>query len=306
MAHSSFGSAPWSPGDNRTRRPPLPAAPRHVPMSMRLFLCTRGASASIGIGFLSFGLFFLALASSPLQWGRDVLSNIDVQRADGTVVAVGHSNVSVNGEQIMGVAADYSAAGRSLRVKSYSGNPDISVGDVVGVRFNASMPTMAVVEGMSAAVVPPWIALLVSIFPLVGGVLFGRGIRRGHRQIQLLARGLEAEGTLVSSEPSGTTVNDEPIMRLDFRFQDEQGDPWPAVAFALDTRRLEDEPTERLLYLPTDPRQAMVIDEIPSWLEISQRGWAAPPSTVSGRMLLKCLAIPAAVVVGIVLSFTMG
>ena len=61
-----------------------------------------------------------------------------------------------------------------------------------------------------------------------------------------------------------------------------------------------------MLYLPTDPRQAMVVDEIPSWLEVSQHGWAAPPSMVSGRMLFKCCAIPAAVVVGIVLSSTMG
>jgi len=267
---------------------------------------SRGVLPKIGVSFLAMGLFFLLAFLNPQGIARAALSNLDPKMVDGTVVSVSTTNVTVNEERVMAVAADYSAAGRSLRVTSYSTHPLVAEGDVVGVRFSASMPTMAVIDGLSAMTMPLWALPFLLIFPGVGAGLALVQIRRGRQQAMLLERGLEAEGTFVAKEPSNTRVNNRPVMRVTFHFQDSRGDTWPAVALALDTTRLEDEPTERVLYLPERPAVALVVDEIPAWLTATSRGWAEPPSGDRLRPVYMAIAVLAATAAGLALGMMVG
>lgn len=303
MSIKSWSTSPWVPLSEGTRRAPLPPAPRHVPASLRRVLMTLGVPSTIGALFLAMGMFVLFSFTNALQMSRAVFSHLDAKMVDANVVSVSATSVTVNEDPVMAVSADYSAAGRSLRVTSFTTAPMVSEGDVVGVRYSNTMPSMAVIDGLSASTVPSWGLTFLLIFPVVGAGLLMVQVRRGRQQAHLLAHGVEAEGTFVSKEATGTRVNDIPVMKVTFHFVDARGDTWPATARALDTSRLEDESTERVLYLPEQPAEAMVVDEIPSWLESDRRGWISPPSGVAMRPIFMAVGVAGASALGVALSF---
>ena len=59
-------------------------------------------------------------------------------------------------------------------------------------------------------------------------------------------------------------MNNVPVMRLTFRFEDEYGASHTADALSHRTARLRDEDRELIVYDPRNPSNAAVLDELPS------------------------------------------
>lgn len=294
-----WSSTPWSPVGSAPRRDPLPSAPRRVPLATAWALRSHGALATIGYAFLVMGLLMATAVLDPVRVVGGPLASAMGEVAPGEVREVRETNVSVNEETVWAVEASFEAAGVPRRVTSYTVHPSVGVGARVPVHFVPSMPGLAVVEGLESSAMPLWAVPFVLLFPLVGLGFVAFTAVRGGRWVRLLEQGVEAEGTLVSTEPTGTRINDEPVLALTFHFRDSAGDTWPAVARAVDTSRLTDEPTERILYLPRDPRQSIVVDEIPPWLELDGRGFGPPPPSVRTGVWLRVGAVVGAVAVGL-------
>lgn len=306
MSSDLWSSTPWTPLDSRPSRPPLPAAPRHLPSSARWALALHGPLATLGVVFFAMGTLFTVGLISPVDLVRGPLARTWGEPVQGIVERVEDSNVTVNEEVVQVLRARFELAGTEHTVSSYSVAPPAAVGDTVGIHVVPGSPSLAVVHGMMGSSTPWMVVPFLFLFPLVGLGFLVFAVRRGARWSRVLERGLEAEGTLISDEETNTRINNVPVRRLTFHFQDGQGDTWPAVAKGTDTSRLTDEPTERVLYLPEDPRVAIVVDEIPTWLTMRQNQWGAPPASTMGPVWLKVGGIVVSVVLGLLINQALG
>jgi hypothetical protein len=106
--------------------------------------------------------------------------------------------------------------------------------------------------------------LLVVIFPAVGLVFLIPGTLTGRKRSHLLRNGVFTTGKAIDRRPTNVRINNQPLWEVVFEFHDRNGQRRECCARATDTRRLEDEENEALLYDPEDPKKAYVIDEAPA------------------------------------------
>ncbi len=287
MSSELWSTSPWQPIDGAPARPPLPSAPRLLPTWTRLALLTHGVLANLGFAFFAMGMFMVLAFVRPVELARGPLAHLGGALVEGEVERLADTNVYINDERVVAVHARFELDGAAHAVTSYTVGPALSPGAKVPVTVLAASPSIAVIEGMTSSSTPLFVVPVLFFFPLIGAVFLLIAIGRGLRWVRLLERGVEAEGRLVSNEETGARVNNVPVRKLVFHFQDRAGDTWPAEARATDTTRLTDEPTERVLYLAHDPRHAIVIDEIPDWLTILNGRWGEPPSSAKRRVALR-------------------
>ena len=159
-------------------------------------------------------------------------------------------------------------------------------GTQVDVVYKVSDPRVARIPGMRYKAFGSFVAF-VFIFPLVGLALVLPTLLAGSRRVQLLRIGEIKHGTPVPKRTTGTVVNRERVMALTFRFelgaspgtQTAPGHtPGRATGTsylplgasstgtfhvehcAVRTASVEDEAWEPILYDPTDPTNAALVD----------------------------------------------
>lgn len=124
-------------------------------------------------------------------------------------------------------------------------------------------------------------AVMISLFPLIGLVFIGVGLRRGLRALRLLRRGIPATGRLVARERTNVTINDRPVVRLTFEFKTVDGRTARAATETHLVENLSDGAGEDLLYDPEDPAAAVFLDDLPGkprvgddGVVVGSEGWA--------------------------------
>jgi len=297
-----WSTSPWEPIQGGPTRDPLPPVPRLVPFSTRMALATHGTLSILGFAFFAMGMFMLCAMFSPIDLARGPLARMADHVVEGSVTSIYASNTTVNEERVMAVDARFQLEGTTHTVTSFSVHPGVEVGATVPVHVDPSSPSIAVIGSLGSSTMPWFAVPFMFFFPAIGAAFMAYTASRGLRWAKLLERGVETEGTLISNEPTGARVNNQPVHRVTFHFQDAAGDTWPVVAKAVDTRRLEDEPTERVLYFPHDPRTAVVVDEIPAWLVAHTHGWSTPPSGTMSGVWLRVLGTLAVICAGIAIN----
>ena len=108
----------------------------------------------------------------------------------------------------------------------------------------------------------PWVSF-VFIFPIVGAALFVAATVRGLRSVPLLRSGALAGARRVSERATNTTINDQPVIEYVYEFQAGDGRVYKGASRAVSTEEVGDEPMEPVLYLPSDPRQSVLVDALP-------------------------------------------
>jgi hypothetical protein len=234
--------------------------PRRVPLSL-MVLNVFGGATQLGWFVFGFGMIFFWVFA-----GHADLSFVtfrgELARTAGKITNVRETGASENDQTVVASYYEYSVAGQRLTGTSYTTGTSATPGEQVTVEYKPGNPLMSRIEGMRRGVFGPFV-FLVTIFPLIGAVIIYFATRGGFRRAHLLRVGVLTTGKLVGKEPTNMTVNDQRVYELTFEFVSRDGRRCEARTRSHDTRRLEDESAEPLLYDPEEPSRAYLLDEVP-------------------------------------------
>lgn len=166
---------------------------------------------------------------------------------------------------------------------SYSTGFSISKDKIIRVEYPEGNPQYSRVEGLRREAYGPN-ALFVLLFPVAGLILIFTGSKKSIIILKLLKSGQLAHGKLVSKEQLDIKVNDDPVYKLTFQFKDELGNTYHISEKTHMTYVLEDDDTEKLLYMKDNPDCATMIDSIPSSPVLDEAGNVSPSSTAHSLM----------------------
>ena len=251
----------------------LAEPPRHVPLGVRLYAVFGGALGQVAWGVL--------LLISPIGWAfagnADVWSPlafrmVATSQAEGVVTSVRETNSSEGGTRVSEVSYRFRASdGREGSGRSYVTRGAPRVGQRVIVESLVALPSISRIQGMRRGLFGPGaIVVLLFIAPALGWVWFG--MRSGLRLSRVLARGRLAAAAL-KSKVQTNVVQRRAVMTLTFEFVASDGQRYEASeTTTADTKALEDEPHELLLYLPSEPGSARLVDALPKAIQANEHG----------------------------------
>jgi hypothetical protein len=285
------------------RGPEQQASPalRGVPLGVRGVSLFGGWMQTFGWVWLGFSLIFMWFlipatdVSSLWKFSGDLIEGKgEVAAVETTGISEGGSDHSP-GTPIFKVLYTYKdGSGLVHRGASYTLGSQYSAGGQVPVEYVAENTAVSRIKGARTAPLEAWF-LIFLIFPLIGVVFVFFGFRGGLRRTSLLANGSLARGKLVSKTPTNTKINNQTVYKLEYEFSAEDGTTHRAVAKSHDTRRLEDEEAEQILYDPRNPARSCVVDDLPAGITIGEDGAYTQPSP---GMAALALLPPAITIVG--------
>jgi hypothetical protein len=269
-------------------------APRAVPLSVRLRVLFGGFSNQFGWIFFGFGLIFVWIFALHADIASPILFRFQTRTTQGIVESINTTNASEDDVLIYEVSYSYfDDLGRQQSGSSYSTGTPV-VGARVAVEYLSAIPSISRAVGMRRTLFGPW-AVFPVIFPLVGLVFIYSGIKYGLKANRLLTKGRIAFGKLISTEGTGASINNQPVLKLTFSFTANDGDEYEAIAKTHQPQDLRDEEQEPLLYDEADPSYALLLDDLPGSTSFDSSGNLLPAGTVETAMTL---ILPSVTVVG--------
>ena len=92
--------------------------------------------------------------------------------------------------------------------------------------------------------------------------MFGSAAISGWREVMLLRRGEVADAKILSTRPTGVTVNNAPVLLYSYEIKTSAGETFNGSAKSLPSDRLGDEENEPALYLPSNHDNSILVDDI--------------------------------------------
>lgn len=276
-----------------------PPRPVPLPVTCRAML---GIIGGIGAIFLVSGLVSVLIFSSGFHPLDELLLTRAPATAEGIITKVTPTNSTVNDVPVYRYEFTFRTPdGKEITASCYTTGNAWSVEDRVLVEYAPSKPTVARVEETRLSQFEPWLFLMIFIFPATGLGLVVPSVVRGLRQTTLLRWGEVAGGRVLSTQPTGTTVNDVSVMKYTYEFDAHDGETYMGSSKSLPTPHIGDETAEPVLYLPSNPRQSTLVDALPLGhpLDVDAYGqWATQESV---RPVVWCAATLVATLVLIAL-----
>lgn len=252
--------------------------PRELPLPVLLRVLFGGMVSQMGWVFLGFGLIFVWIFVLNVDFSGPLRLLTRQVEGPGQVSAVEPTGFSEGGDDDTPGTPVYrityqfrGPGGRVYDGASFSTGTDLQSGDTVRVEYAASRPESSRILGLRQAPVP-MIALFVLIFPLIGLGMVVYSLKEGIKGAQLLRGGRLAPGTLLSAEPTSMTVNNRPVIRLTFDFTDQEGGLHEVVTRTAQAHLLQDQKDELVLYDPSNPEYAVMLDSLPGSPRIGPAG----------------------------------
>jgi hypothetical protein len=272
-----------------------------VPLSTQLSVLFGGAFNQIGWLIFTFGMiFFWPFAPNP----ADLLPR-DWVAASAQIALDEETGASVNETSVWGYVYDYEAAGGHYSGRAFTTGRTFSKGQTVDIEYDRANPARSRLVGARSSHFPAWVGLVTLVFALPGFVMILHGLRAGARHLGLLENGHFTHGKLASKRGAAMTVNDQRVYELTFAFTTQDGRQGVVRDRTHDTRRLEDEALELVLYSPDDPSRAVLYDTIPN-APIPMRDGSLAPIPVSSAKVLIAPAIGIFIHGGILLYKLLG
>lgn len=276
----------------------LSRAPRPVGPTLTIRVMFGGVLSQLGWIFLGFGLIFVAAFQPGAGMAAVARFSGDLASGQGMVTGWRRLNLSINDQPVYETSYAFEPGdGSRYSGASYETGSHRNRGDAVPIEYRADDPAVSRIEGMRST--PGGLGVsFVYVFPLIGLVFVLFSIHRGLRARSLLAIGRLGHGTLLSKEPTNTTVNNQRVYKLTFEFEAEDGMTYQAVAKSHLPARLEDEAQERLVYDPRRPADAVLLDELPARPKITRDGHFVADGTGQTVLALLNLVVPGLTLLG--------
>jgi hypothetical protein len=209
----------------------------------------------------------------------------NIELVTGTITDSHETNVSINEETVIVNSYRFATAdGRPFEDFSYATGRGFHDGAKVTIEYPAGKPHLSRVQGMRRKPFGP-LGLLFGLGPAAGLVFAYIRVRKILRTKHLLQHGKLSTGVLVDKEATGSEINDEPVYKLTFAFSDDNGQKHHVVHKTHKTETLEDDNAERLLYDPSQPDGALMVDTLPGLPDLDESGHIRQ-QPVSGASLI--------------------
>jgi hypothetical protein len=250
---------------NRIRN--LAPPPRSVPLTV-IGSAMFGATGAFGAIFLIAGLGFTLIFTRGYRPVDDFRLVASKATARGVITSVSEMNATENDVEVYEYGFTFTARNeRKYAGYSYTTGRQWSVESAVTVEYVADDPSIARIQGARTSLFSPWV-LFVLIFPAVGAALFGSAAIGGLRQAALLRYGVLADAHITASRPTGTSVNDVPLLNYSYEIRTGTGEIFDGSAKSFPSDRIGDEESEPALYLPSRPGISTLVDAIPSHYQL--------------------------------------
>ncbi len=273
--------------------------PRSVPLLLRLRLLFGGFLSQFGWLFFGFGLIFVWAFTANMNIKDWRALRGDVESTQGTVTKIErHTSRSGRHGRHRKTTWWYYYTFKGPDGEEYTGvshgNRPVKVDDEVTVKFPKGRPEISRIEGLKSFVTGPE-GLIPLVFPVVGLVFIMFGFKKGLKANRLLADGELGKGRLKSREKTNTKINKQPVYKLTFEFSNSQGTSYEVSVKTHLPEKLEDQQEEPLLYEPMNPKNAVMLDDLPGSPRIDENGniRAGSPSAA-----LLSFVIPFIVIIG--------
>ncbi len=275
----------------------LSPPPRALPLDLSVRVVLGSMLGQVGWFLVGFGLVFVwafdadgAIVSAFRFLGEEAI-------ADGTVTSWRELNLSINETQVYETSYEFDVDGRRYTGASYATGYYVPEGTQVMVEHRPSNPAASRIQGMRASAAGLPVAFVL-VIPFIGLAFARAGLRGGLRARRLLAEGHLAQATLESDEGTGMEVKERPVRKLTFSFTTDSGQTCRVSAMTHDAAKLRDEETERVVYDPRYPSDAVLLDDLPGRPEIDARGNFVSGGVGGLAQALACLVVPAATILG--------
>ncbi|HEU4778168.1 MAG TPA: DUF3592 domain-containing protein [Telluria sp.] len=219
--------------------------------------------AWIGLIFTLFGAAMLAVFGSASDLTSSFVFSDHNPRAQGRLIAKVASSASSNRRRIYEYVYRYEVNAIAFTGTSFDIDNGALPGSPVTVQHLAHDPATSRLEGMKKAPFGLHVALLVSIFPLVGLVMLYFGARRYRTYRYLVEHGVLTTGKVVRKEPTSTKINEQTVYDVFFQYRSSDGVLREACVSTHKSDNLGDEAQEPLVYDAARPDQAVLLDAMP-------------------------------------------
>ena len=267
------------------------AGERLVPLPVALRLFVSGAANQwtwIGLGL---GLMFFWLAIGNVDWSG-VYYLGQVERARGVITDSQETNLTINDRVVMANSYRFTTPdGAVIEDFSYATGTWHADGATVTIEYPAGKPHLSRIQGMRRQKLSPLAGSLFALFPLAVVLFAGWRIRKGLRYHALLKRGRVAHSQLVEKTPTNMRINDQPVYKLTFQFTAEDGKDYQVTVKSHNTEALEDDDEERLLYDPSQPENATMVDTLPGQPRLNEHGSIRPQPAPTWACLIPALTL---------------
>ena len=275
-----------------------------------LFLCLFSygywwADLAISLGwlFFGFGMVFVWVFGGSAALHNLVFFSGELNMIEGTITEIVETSMEINEETVYEYRYRYIINDKRYEGASSGFYGEYQVGDQAVITYSVADQARSRLAGLSIWSPVMW---LPAIFPLIGLGFMAVGIRKAIKGARLLRHGVPAIGTLISRETTNATVNDQTVYKFTFQFQTDMYSSHTVVAKTHVTERLAGEPDlggsngpdgeirEPLLYNPSNPDDAVLLDDLPGGPRLNHQGEI---EAVFGGLLLN-LIIPTITVIG--------
>lgn len=279
----------------------LAPPPRAVSLRATLLLALDHVLALVGFGLLLFGSLFFWVFVARSEAVTALEFRGPTREVRGVVTRSESTSSSENKRRVFEIRYRYEAGGKTRSGKSYRLGGGLPEGSPVRVEVLEADPKRSRVVGLRRRHFSAGVAF-VTVVPVVGLSLALSGLALGLGRARLLREGRLGFAKLVGKRATGARVNGRPVVALRFRL--EVPEPESPGGYRLagarstahefevrthETRPLEDEPFEAVVYDPRRPSRALALDVLP--VHVTPEGEFHARGSGAAGMLLALLAL---------------
>jgi hypothetical protein len=251
-------------------------APRQLSLFTKSVILFGGAVQQIGWIFLWVGLVISLIFISNSEF--KYLFVFDGKWDEGKAVLREIKKTSYRENKIYIYAYSYDFTANDGKLTKgcsyYFFDESYKIGNSVEIQYKSKNPSHSRIKGMRRETFNSLVGLVL-LFPIIGVIFVIVGLLKNIKALNLIINGRFTKGKKISSEPTGVRINRMPEYKFVFSF-DVSGRTYEAICRTHETRKVEDEALEIILYDEQNPKQAIVYDSVTNVPRIDSQGHLEP------------------------------
>lgn len=237
---------------------------RNISLWVQLNTLFSGFSMLIGWIFLGVGLLFLYVFDVP-ETAQSLWSfrqNQENIHTTGVVHKIETTNTKINKQRLYAIHYSFvSVEGNFFEGITKAVRPLPQENEKVEIEYVPHKPTISRIKGLKDGGMVA-IMFFLFIFPIIGLSFLLYHFNVNVNALNLLRIGILTQGKCIGKEPTLTKINNQRVYKFTFLFRAQDGKEYRATAKSHTIWELTDEPEEAILYDPSQPQKAVLLDNI--------------------------------------------